>query len=147
MEPYYAAGSLENAEVTILLAVWQAMMVIPLLVVCLNVSGMVQVRSAMRERELTIRQALGASRKRLMQHLLAEAVVLAGSRRNARVDRALQPSAVGVVVDRRTPAGATAGRRSESTSPHDRGLCRTLSGDEPGVWMAARTPFQPSRRS
>jgi len=77
VEPYYAAGSLENVEVTILLAVWQAMLVIPLLVVCLNVSGMVQVRSAMRERELTIRQALGASRKQLMRHLLAESVVLA----------------------------------------------------------------------
>ena len=53
------------------------MTVLPLLVVCLNVSGMVQVRSAMRERELSIRQAIGASRKRLIQHLLAEAIVLA----------------------------------------------------------------------
>ena len=78
VEPYYAAGSLENAEVSILLSVFQAMVLVPLLVVCLNVSGMVQVRSAMRERELTIRQALGASRKRLIRHLLAEAVVLAG---------------------------------------------------------------------
>lgn len=78
VEPYYAAGSLENAEVAVLLSVAQALMVIPLLVVCLNVSGMVQVRSAMRERELTIRQALGASRKRLMRHLLAESIVLAG---------------------------------------------------------------------
>jgi len=78
VEPYYAAGTLENAEVAILLSVGQALMLIPLLVVCLNVSGMVQVRSAMRERELTIRQALGASRKRLMRHLLAESIVLAG---------------------------------------------------------------------
>ena len=78
VEPYYAAGSLENAEVAVLLSVGQAVMLIPLLVVCLNVSGMVQVRSAMRERELTIRQALGASRKRLMRHLLAESIVLAG---------------------------------------------------------------------
>ena len=54
-----------------------AMTAMPLLVVCLNVSGMVQVRSAMRERELSIRQAIGASRRRLIQHLLAEAVVLA----------------------------------------------------------------------
>ncbi|HVQ42575.1 MAG TPA: ABC transporter permease [Vicinamibacterales bacterium] len=78
VEPYFAAGSLENAEVAVLLSVGQAVMLIPLLVVCLNVSGMVQVRSAMRERELTIRQALGASRKRLMRHLLAESIVLAG---------------------------------------------------------------------
>ena len=48
-----------------------------LLVVCLNLSGMMQVRSAMRERELSIRQAIGASRLRLARHLLAEAVLLA----------------------------------------------------------------------
>ncbi len=48
-----------------------------LLVVSLNISGMMQVRSAMRERELSIRQAIGASRARLAQYLLSEAVVLA----------------------------------------------------------------------
>ena len=76
--PYDPIGSLEAADARIVMAVWQMMAMIPLVVVCLNVSGMVQVRSAMRERELSIRQAIGASRGRLMQHLLAEAVVLAG---------------------------------------------------------------------
>jgi len=50
-----------------------------LLVVCLNLSGMMQVRSAMRERELSIRQAIGASRLRLARHVLAEAVLLAAA--------------------------------------------------------------------
>jgi predicted permease len=50
-----------------------------LFVVCLNLSGMMQVRSAMRERELSIRQAIGASRLRLARHLLAEAVLLAAA--------------------------------------------------------------------
>ena len=49
-----------------------------LLVVCLNISGMMQVRSAMRERELSIRQAIGASRLRLARLLLSEAILLAG---------------------------------------------------------------------
>jgi predicted permease len=49
-----------------------------LVVVCLNVSGMMLVRSALRERELSIRQAIGASRGRLARYLLSEAVVLAG---------------------------------------------------------------------
>ena len=49
-----------------------------LLVVCLNISGMMQVRSAMRERELSIRSAIGASRGRLVQYLLCEAIILAG---------------------------------------------------------------------
>jgi predicted permease len=48
-----------------------------LLVVSLNVSGMMQVRGAMRERELSIRQSIGASRARLAQYLLAESIVLA----------------------------------------------------------------------
>lgn len=50
-----------------------------LLVVCLNLSGMMQVRSAMRERELAIRQAIGASRLRLAMHVLSEAVLLAAA--------------------------------------------------------------------
>jgi predicted permease len=50
-----------------------------LLVVCLNLSGMMQVRSALRERELSIRQAIGASRLRLARLLLSEAVLLAAT--------------------------------------------------------------------
>ena len=48
------------------------------MVVCLNISGMMLVRSAMRERELSIRHAIGASRGRLARYLLSEAIVLAG---------------------------------------------------------------------
>ena len=77
VEPYTAPGNLESVEISILMGVWQVMTLLPLVVVCLNISGMVQVRSAMRERELSIRQAIGASRPRLIRHLLAEAVVLA----------------------------------------------------------------------
>jgi predicted permease len=75
--PYSPLGNLEGREVNVVIALWHVLVTIPLLVVCLNVSGMVQVRSALRERELSIRQAIGASRGRLMQHLLAESVVLA----------------------------------------------------------------------
>jgi predicted permease len=77
VEAYHPLGSLERSGVLIVLGVWLTMAAMVLLVVCLNISGMVQVRSAIRERELSIRQAIGASRGRLMQHLLAEAVVLA----------------------------------------------------------------------
>src|SRR5688572_1899046 len=48
-----------------------------LLVVALNISGMMQVRGALRERELSIRQAIGASRAKLAQYLLSESIVLA----------------------------------------------------------------------
>lgn len=74
---YYPGGSIANTESRILYGIVNTIATIPLLVVCLNVSSMVLVRSAMRERELSIRLALGASRRRLIRHLLAEAVVLA----------------------------------------------------------------------
>lgn len=48
-----------------------------LVIVCLNISGMMLVRSAMRERELSIRSAIGASRGRLARYLLSEAIVIA----------------------------------------------------------------------
>jgi predicted permease len=77
--PYRANGNLEASDFAIMVAAGNLLTAIPLLVVCLNVAGMVQVRSAMRERELSIRQAIGASRRRLIQYLLAEAVLLAGA--------------------------------------------------------------------
>ena len=48
-----------------------------LFVVCLNIGGMVLVRSAVRERELAVRQALGATRSRLVRFLMAESTVVA----------------------------------------------------------------------
>jgi predicted permease len=74
---YHPIGSLEGEETPLMIAALQTMATMPLLVVCLNISGMVQVRSAMRERELSIRQAIGASRGRLIRHLLAESIALA----------------------------------------------------------------------
>jgi predicted permease len=75
--PYDPFGSLDRSEFTRLKAVGFTLTGMVLLVVSLNISGMMQVRSAMRERELSIRQAIGASRMQLMQLLLAEALLLA----------------------------------------------------------------------
>jgi putative ABC transport system permease protein len=75
---YDALGSLDRSQFTVLEAIGLTLTGTVLVVVCLNISGMMQVRSATRERELSIRQAIGASRGRLMQHLLSEAIVMAG---------------------------------------------------------------------
>jgi len=78
VKSYDPAGVLDRSQLRIFEAVALTLTGTVLVVVCLNISGMMQVRSAMRERELSIRQAIGASRGRLMQYLLSEAIVLAG---------------------------------------------------------------------
>jgi predicted permease len=77
VEPYFSIGALERSELTVIQAMFFAVMGMVLLVVCLNISGMMQARSAIRERELAVRLAIGASRGRLVQYLLSEAVMLA----------------------------------------------------------------------
>jgi putative ABC transport system permease protein len=74
---YDPLGVLERSQLWRLQAVGFTLTGMVLLVVSLNISGMMQVRSAMRERELSIRQAIGASRARLAQYLFSEAIVLA----------------------------------------------------------------------
>lgn len=76
--PYDPAGSLARSEFRLLQVVAFTLTGMVLLVISLNVSGMMQVRSAIREKELSIRQAMGASRGRLVRYLLSEAIVMAG---------------------------------------------------------------------
>ena len=66
-----------GADVRWLARVLFAAVVAVLLVGCLNVSGLSVTRTIARRRELAIRLALGASRMRLFQHVIAESVVLA----------------------------------------------------------------------
>lgn len=77
VELYFAMGTLNRLDATLMRAALVSMASVVLLVVCVNISGMVLVRSAARERELAVRLALGASRSRLIQSLLAESMVLA----------------------------------------------------------------------
>jgi predicted permease len=77
VEAYDALGVLDRSQFLVAQAAGLTLTGAVLFVVCLNISGMMQVRSAMRERELSIRQAIGASRLRLARYLLAEAVLLA----------------------------------------------------------------------
>jgi len=78
VKTYDPIGNLQRPQFRILETIALTLTGTVLLVVCLNLSSMLQVRSAMRERELSIRHAVGANRGRLVQCLLSEAIILAG---------------------------------------------------------------------
>ena len=77
VEPYSSLGAAGRPESRRVISVLLSLAGAVLLIVCLNISGMMLVRGANRERELSIRAALGADRRRLIQQLFFEAVVLA----------------------------------------------------------------------
>ena len=77
VQPYASMGAAGKPESTRIISVLLSLAGTVLLIVCLNISGMMLVRGATRERELSIRAALGASRQRLIRHLFFEALVLA----------------------------------------------------------------------
>jgi predicted permease len=77
VEPYYSQGAAARSEGRRAMSIILGLAGTVLVIICLNVSGMMMVRAASRERELSIRAALGATRQRLVQHLFFEAVLLA----------------------------------------------------------------------
>jgi predicted permease len=79
VEAFDPIGVLDRSRIRALEALGMTLTGAVLLVVCLNISGMMQVRGAIRERELSIRQAIGASRLRLVRNLFAESVLLAAA--------------------------------------------------------------------
>ena len=77
VEPYSSMGAAGRPETRRVASVLLSLAGTVLVIVCLNISGMMLVRGANREKELSVRAALGADRRRLIQHLFFEAVLLA----------------------------------------------------------------------
>jgi predicted permease len=76
-EPYFAPGARLRRQVSVARLLLLGVSGMVLLVVGLNISGMMVVRSAMRQRELAVRVAMGANRWRLVRYHLSEAFVMA----------------------------------------------------------------------
>ncbi|MEX2272681.1 MAG: ABC transporter permease, partial [Vicinamibacterales bacterium] len=77
VEPYAPLGAVGLPQSRQVAASLLGLAATVLVIVCLNISGMMLVRGANRERELSIRAALGASRRSLVLHLFFEAILLA----------------------------------------------------------------------
>ena len=77
VEPYFPPGARLRSQIGRARLMTFGLSGIVLLVVGLNISGMMLVRSAMRQRELAVRLAMGASRLRLVRYHLSEALVMA----------------------------------------------------------------------
>ena len=71
------AKSVQDIGVGPFLMVWQASAIFILLIACANVTNLLLVRGAARQRSIALSVALGAGRGRVMRQLLVETIVLA----------------------------------------------------------------------
>ncbi len=77
LSPAREALNGESSEIAAMLELIMTAVGFVLLIACANVAGLILARSANRQKELALRQALGAGRARIARQLLTESLVLA----------------------------------------------------------------------
>ena len=78
LEPYSALGP-GVQRIRVFMGILLAVALLGLVIVCANVANLMLARSAARQREMAVRQSIGASRGRILRLLLAESIVLSAT--------------------------------------------------------------------